>query len=100
MKLGRRAIFGLFLKGDTILQGRWLVGIGIVVAAVASLYFIIKLDLNHAVIALMALFALTNGSRAKSFKEQGMERESKWMRLMSIFFAVACILLFITNVIM
>lgn len=81
------------------MQAKWLFGIGIVAAAIASLYFIIKLDLNHAVIALSAMFALTNGSRARSFKEQGMERESKWMLWLSIFFAIACIVLFIINVV-
>ena len=82
------------------MQVKWLFGIGIVTAAIVSLYFIIKLDLNHAMIALAAMFALTNGGRARSFKEQGMERESRWMLWMSIFFVVACIILFIVNVLM
>ena len=60
-------------------QTKWIFGIGIVAAALASVYFIIKLDLNNAVMSMVALFALTNGARAKSFREQGMVRESKWM---------------------
>lgn len=81
------------------MQVKWLFGIGIVAAAIASLYFIIKLNLNHAVIALTALFAMTNGARAKSFKEQGMERESKWMLWMSLFFAAACIILLVISIV-
>lgn len=67
------------------MQTKWLFGIGIVAAALASVYFIIKLDLNNAVLSMVALFSLTNGARAKSFREQGMVRESKWMLWMSIF---------------
>ncbi len=68
------------------MQTKWLFGIGIVAAALASVYFIIKLDLNNAVLSMVALFSLTNGARAKSFREQGMVRESKWMLWMSTFF--------------
>lgn len=77
------------------MQVKWLFGIGIVVAGIASLYFIIKSDFNYAVLSMVALFSLTNGARAKSFRDQGMERESKWMLWMSIFFGVAFIALLI-----
>ena len=35
-----------------------------------------------------AIFALSNGFRAISFKEKGFVREAKWMKGMSILFAV------------
>ena len=53
------------------MQTKWLFGIGIVAAAIASVYFIVKLDLDYAVLSMVALFSLTNGARAKSFREQG-----------------------------
>lgn len=80
------------------MQTKWLFGIGIVAASLASLYFIIKLDFNYAVLAMVALFSLTNGARAQSFRNQGMERESKWMRWMSLFFGIAFIVLLVYSV--
>jgi len=79
------------------MQTKWLFGIGIVVAALSSVYFIIKLDLNNAVLSMLALFSLTNGARAKSFREQGMVRESKWMLWMSILFGGAFVVFLIFN---
>lgn len=81
------------------MQVKWLFGIGIVAAAVASLFFIIKLEFNYAVLAMVALFSMTNGARARSFRNQGMERESKWMRWMSMFFGVAFIVLLIYSLV-
>jgi hypothetical protein len=80
-------------------NSKWLFGIGIVVAALASIYYIVKLDLNFAVLSMMALFSLTNGARAKSFREQGLERESKWMLWTSLFFGIAFIVVFIVNIV-
>ena len=53
------------------MQTKWLFGIGIVAAALASVYFVIKVDLGNAVLSMVALFSLTNGARAKSFRDQG-----------------------------
>ena len=77
------------------MQTKWLFGIGIAAAALASIYFIIKLDLNNAVLSMVGLFSLTNGARAKSFREQGMVRESKWMLWMSFFSVGAFVVLLI-----
>ncbi|HJF34067.1 MAG TPA: hypothetical protein K8V56_20080 [Sporosarcina psychrophila] len=79
------------------MQSKWLFGIGIVAAALASVYFIVKLDLNNAVLSMVALFSLTNGARAKSFREQGLFRESKWMLWMSLFFGCAFVILLIVS---
>lgn len=77
------------------MQAKWLFGIGIVAAAIASIYYIVKFDLNYAVLSMVALFSLTNGARSLSFRDQGMTRESKWMLWMSLFFGTAFIVLFI-----
>lgn len=71
------------------MQFKWVSGIAIVVAALASLYFIVKSNLNYAVLAMLALFTMTNGFRAKSFRDQGFERQSKWMAGMSVFFGIS-----------
>ena len=68
--------------------------IGIILFALATLIFVIKGQLEYAVLTMMALFTLTNASRAKAFKEQGHERESKWMRYLSIFFAIGFVIVF------
>lgn len=71
------------------MNSKWIYGIGIVLAGAFSLYFIIKLDLQNALIGMVALFALTNSARAKQFKSQGMIRESRWMQGISMLFAIA-----------
>ncbi|MCM3638328.1 hypothetical protein M3152_11525 [Sporosarcina luteola] len=63
--------------------------IGIVVLLVVTLFFVVRGNLDFAILTMMALFTLTNASRAKSFKEQGHERESRWMRYLSILFALS-----------
>ncbi|GEN84788.1 hypothetical protein SLU01_31000 [Sporosarcina luteola] len=69
--------------------------IGISLIAIVTLYFVIQGKLDYAILAMMALFTMTNASRAKSFKEQGYEKESKWMRYLSILFAIAFVVVFI-----
>ncbi|MDW0118036.1 hypothetical protein QTL97_13910 [Sporosarcina thermotolerans] len=68
--------------------------IGIILFALATLIFVIKGQLEYAVLMMMALFTLTNASRSKAFKEQGHERESKLMRYLSIFFAIGFVIVF------
>lgn len=63
--------------------------ISIILLVVVTLFFVVRGLLDYAILTMMALFTLTNASRAKSFKEQGHDRESKWMRYLSIFFAVS-----------
>lgn len=48
-----------------------------------------------AVLSMVALFTLTNGMRAKTFHDQGMVRESKWMRWLSLLFGAGFIVLLI-----
>ncbi len=53
-----------------------------------AIYFVIKMNLNYAVLAMLVLFTLTNTVRELSFKSQGLERESKRMRRFTIFFGI------------
>ncbi|MCM3744983.1 hypothetical protein M3193_12605 [Sporosarcina luteola] len=69
--------------------------IGIVLLGIVTLFFVVRGKLDYAILTMMALFTLTNASRAKSFKEQGFERESKWMRYLSILFAISFIVVLV-----
>jgi hypothetical protein len=75
---------------------KWIAGILIAAVSIAALVFIIKGNINLAVLFMTALFALSNGFRAISFKEKGFEKEAKWMKGMSIFFVIAFILVLLT----
>ena len=70
---------------------------GLLIAAVsiAAIVFIIKGNMNLAVLFMTAMFALTNGFRAVSFKEKGFGREAKWMKWMSILFSIGCLVILI-----
>lgn len=70
------------------MKKKWIIGIVIVAAAIASLVFIIVGNLNMAVLFMTAIFAFSNGYRAVSFKEKGYVREAKWMKGMAILFAI------------
>ena len=63
--------------------------ISIVVLGLVTLFFVVQGKLDYAILTMMALFTATNGLRAKSFKKQGYDRESKWMRYLSILFAIS-----------
>lgn len=75
---------------------KWIAGILIAAVSIAALVFIIKGNINLAVLFMTALFALSNGFRAISFKEKGFEKEAKWMKGMSIFFVIAFIVVLLT----
>jgi len=73
----------------------WIAGILMAAVSIAALIFVIKGNLNLAVLFMTALFALSNGFRAISFKEKGFVREAKWMKGMSIFFIAAFVVILI-----
>lgn len=75
------------------MKRNWLAGLLLSAVSIAALVFIIKGNLYVSVLFMTALFALTNGFRALSFKEKGFEREAKWMTGMAIFFAVAFVII-------
>ena len=70
------------------MKKNWIFGVLIVAAAITALVFIVLGNLNLAVLFMTAIFALSNGYRAISFKEKGFSREAKWMRTMAIVFTV------------
>ncbi len=74
---------------------KWLSSILVVFFSIAALVFIIMGKFNFAVLAMTIMFTLSNGFRAKSFEEQGYVKESKWMKYMAIFFAIASIVVFV-----
>ena len=73
------------------MKAKWIMGLAIAASAAVSLYFIIRLNLEYAILSMLIMFTLTNASRAVMYKNQGLARESKWMLWMSMFFAVASI---------
>ena len=62
--------------------------IAITVSSILAIWFIIKNNFEVAVLFLTLLFTLTNFTRYRSFKKQGLEKEAKWMRGTTILFSV------------
>ena len=70
------------------MKRNWVFGLLITAVSISALVFIIQGNINMAVLFMTAIFALSNGFRAMSFKEKGFVKEAKWMKGMSILFAV------------
>ena len=77
------------------MNSKWLFGIGIVIAIICSFYFVVQAQSKYGGTSMVGLFALTNGLRSKTFHDQGLVRESKWMKWVALFFALAFIVLII-----
>ena len=60
-------------------------------ASLTALFFIVKQNMEAAILAMTIMFTFTNFFRARTFKEKGHEKEAKWMRNMSTLFAVLTI---------
>lgn len=73
------------------MKAKWIMGSAIAASAAASLYFIIQLNLEFAILSMLIMFTLTNGARTVMYKKQGLVRESKWMLWMAMFFAAGSI---------
>lgn len=61
----------------------------------SALFFIIKQNMNAAILCMTIMFTITNFYRSRTFKEKGHDKEAKWMRKMSIIFAVLSVLVLI-----
>lgn len=70
------------------MKRNWIFGLLIAAVSISALVFIIKGNINMAVLFMTAIFALSNGFRAISFKEKGFVKEARWMKGMSILFIV------------
>ena len=60
----------------------------VVISSALALYFVIVGNFEMSVLFLTLMFTFTNFFRYRSFKQQGMEREAKWMRNTAFFFAL------------
>lgn len=65
-----------------------ILGISVATLSIASLIFLIRGNMDIAVLVMTVLFVITNSFRARQMKKQGMEREAKWMSGMAIIFAI------------
>ncbi len=70
------------------MRTKWVIGIGIAVMVLSSIYYVVQLNLDMAMLSMVGLFMLTNAMRAKAFHDKGMEKQSKWMRWVTIFFGL------------
>jgi len=70
---------------------KWISSILVAFFSIVAIVFVVKGNFDFAVLAMTVMFALSNGFRAKSFKEQGYIKEAKWMKYMAVFFSIASI---------
>ena len=70
---------------------KWISPILVAIFSIVAIIFAVKGNFDIAVLAMTVMFALSNGFRAKSFKEQGYSKEASWMKYMAIFFSIASI---------
>ena len=64
-------------------------------ASLSALFFIIKQNMDAAILSMTIMFTLTNFFRSRTFKQKGHDKEAKWMQRMSMIFAVLSVLVVI-----
>ena len=67
----------------------WISSILVAFLSITAIVFVVIGNFNFAVLAMTVMFAVSNGFRAKKFKEQGYVKEAKWMQYMAVFFGIA-----------
>ena len=67
----------------------------VTISSLLALYFVIVGNFELAVLFLTIMFTLTNFFRYRSFSQQGMEKEAKWMRNTSVLFAVLTLIVLV-----
>ena len=67
----------------------------VTISSLLALYFVIVGNFELAVLFLTIMFTLTNFFRYRSFTQQGMEKEAKWMRNTSILFAALALIVLV-----
>ena len=67
----------------------------VTISSLLALYFVIINNFELAVLFLTIMFTLTNFFRYRSFTQQGMEKEAKWMRNTSILFASLAVIVLV-----
>lgn len=63
-------------------------GVALAVLSITALFFLIRGQLEIAVLFMTVLFVMTNSFRYRQMKAQGMDREAKWMFGMAVIFAI------------
>ena len=61
-------------------------------SSLSALFFIIKQNMDAAILSMTIMFTLTNFFRSRTFKQKGHDKEAKWMQRMSLVFAVLSVL--------
>ena len=61
-------------------------------ASLTALFFIVKQNMEAAILAMPIMYTFTNFFRSRTFKEKGHEKEAKWMQRMSMIFAVLSVI--------
>ena len=61
-------------------------------SSLAALFFIIKQNMDAAILSMTIMFTLTNFFRSRTFKQKGHDKEAKWMQRMSMIFAFLSVL--------
>ena len=64
-------------------------------SSLSALFFIIKQNMDAAILSMTIMFTLTNFFRSRTFKQKGHDKEAKWMQRMSMIFAVLSVLVVI-----
>ena len=67
----------------------------VTISSLLALYFVIVNNFQLAVLFLTIMFTLTNFFRYRSFTQQGMEKEAKWMRNTSVLFAALAVIVLV-----
>ncbi|WP_088006143.1 hypothetical protein [Indiicoccus explosivorum] len=75
---------------------KWLQALLIVGLSVASLAFLVRGNMEIAVLFMTLLFVCTNSFRYVQMKREGLVREANWMRGMAILFAVLFVIVLAT----
>ena len=68
----------------------------VAISSLLALYFVVVNHFQLAVLFLTIMFTFTNFFRYRSFKQQGLEKEAKWMRNTSVLFAVLVLVVLVT----
>lgn len=63
----------------------------VIAASFSALFFIVKQQMDAAILSMTIMFTFTNFFRARTFKEKGNDKEARWMNMMAIIFAVLSI---------
>lgn len=56
-------------------------------SSLSALFFIIKQNMDAAILSMTIMFTITNFFRSRTFKDKGNDKEANWMRKMSMVFA-------------